>query len=293
MKTLLSIVCALFVMSAFGQRKTTVSTQGNITYQVLEDNPERAYTNFIAPEFGAEVNKTDLSIFLGANARKALVKDFTLEAVGRFDVYSMNAGSATFLVEGGVFLPLMTKEKTKEVPVILSYNPYAGQEYNTDDGKLYNKEETKFIKIPSGRYKNQYGVRGGLHYRSIGAEDDINDIEAGNINLGGIYVGGQMTSQAFVKTKINNDVERFGAGFTRLYFDILILPYSELSRDELSAATNSDGVFGWRVGYQWYLSPHDGDYKFFGNSIFGAELGTRPLSGFMFNFSWAYAFNRS
>ena len=264
-----------------------------ITYNVLEDDPESAYTNFIAPEFGLESNKTDLGVFLGANTRKALVGDFTLEALARFDVYSMNAGSATFLAEGGVFLPLVTKEITKEVPVILSYNPYAGREYNTDDGKLYNIEETKFLKVPAGRYKNQYGLRGGLHYRSIGVEDEINDIQPGNINLGGIYVGGQMTSQAFVKTIINNEAERIGAGFTRLYVDLFVLPYSELSREDLSAASNSDGILGWRVGYQWYISPHDGEYKFFGNSIFGAELGTRPLSGFMFNISWAYALNRS
>ena len=269
-----------------------VSAQ-QISYKVIEDNPESAYTNFIAPEFGLESNKTDLSVFLGANLRKSIVGDFTVEGLARFDVYSMNAESSTFLVEGGMFLPLIKKEKTKEVPVILSYNPYAGREYDTDDGNLYNIEETKFLKVPSGRYKNQYGVRGGLHYRSIGAEDIVNSIEPGNINLGGVYVGAQMTSQAFVKTLINNEAERIGAGFTRLYFDVFVLPYSELSRDDLSGATNSDGVLGWRVGYQWFISPHNGEYKFFGNSVFGAELGTRPLSGFMFNFSWAYALNRS
>lgn len=282
--------CVLLVKA---QRNTTVTSGGSINYRVLEDNPENAYTNFIAPEFGLESNKTDFAAFLGASARQPLFGDFTLEALARFDVVSLNSGAATFQAEGGLYLPLITREKIKPVPVILSYNPYAGKEYNTDDNKLYNVEETKFLKVPSGKYKNQYGARAGLHYRSIGVEDEVNDLEAGNINLGGIYLGGQMTSQAFVKTMINDDVDRIGAGFTRLYFDVLLLPYSELSREELSAASNSDGMLGWRVGYQWFISPHDGEYKFFGNSIFGAEIGTRPLSGFLFNFSWGYAFNRS
>ena len=104
-----------------------------------------------------------------------------------------------------------------------------------------------------------------------------------------------MTSQAFVKALINNDVERIGAGFTRLYGDIFLLPVSTVSTDTLLDAEDikSDGVLGWRIGYQWYISPHEGEYKFFGNSVFGAEIGSRPLSGFMFNFTWGYALNRS
>lgn len=266
-----------------------------ITYKIIEDNPESANTNFIAPEVGLESNSTDLGVFLGANVRKALFSDFTLEGVGRFDVVSFNSGSATFQIEGGLFFPLKSKEVTKEVPVFLSYDPYAGTKYNFDDGKTYNIEETKYIKIPSGKYKNTYGVRSGLHYRSVGIADDIQDLEPGNINIGGIYLGGQMTSQAFVRTIINDDVERIGAGFTRLYADIFILPISTVSNDMLLMAEDikSDGTIGWRVGYQWYISPHEGEYKFFGNSVFGAELGSRPLSGFMFNLYWGYALNRS
>ena len=102
-----------------------------------------------------------------------------------------------------------------------------------------------------------------------------------------------MTSQAFVRTIINDDVERIGAGFTRIYADVMILPLSELSADPLSAVAKPDGMIGWRLGYQWYVSPHEGEYKFFGNSVFGAEIGQRPLSGFMFNLYWALAFSRS
>lgn len=295
MKNILALLLMLNILLSVAQQQTTVTQGERMTYQILEDEPESANTNFIAPEFGAESNSTDLSIFLGANARKAFVGNLTFEGLARFDVYSMNAGSASFQIEAGGFLPLITKEKNKEVPIMLSYNPYAGKQYNTDDGKLYNVEETKYIKVPSGKYKNKYGIRGGLHFRSTGVADDIANLDPGNINLGGLYIGGQMTSQAFVKALINDDVERIGAGFTRLYADILVLPVSTVSDDMLLDAEDlkSDGILGWRVGYQWYISPHEGEYKFFGNSVFGAEIGSRPLSGFMFNFTWGYALNRS
>ncbi len=289
MKTLVNFLFVLTLsLCSFGQ---TTTSGGEITYQVIEDNPESANTNFIAPELGLESNSTDLGVFLGASARKSILKGLTFEGNARYDVVSLNAESVTFQLEGGVFLPLMTKEKSKEVPVFLSYNPYAGRSY--EDNKAYNIEETKYVKIPSGKFKNQYGLRGGLHYRSIGVEDLVQDVDPGNINLGGIYLGGQMTSQAFVKILVNNDVERIGAGFSRVYADIFLLPLSELSRDDIAPAAKSDGVLGWRVGYQWYISPHEGEYKFFGNSIFGAEIGSRPLSGFMFNLTWGYALNRS
>ncbi|MFK7953856.1 MAG: hypothetical protein AB8B73_13505 [Ekhidna sp.] len=281
-KTILFFAASLSFLSLLAQ---------TVSYKVLEDNPEKAYTKFIAPEFGMESNATDLAIFLGANARYGISDKLTLEGAARFDVYSPNSGSPTFLVEAGGFYPLKTQIKNKEVPVILSYNPTAGSGYK--NGQRYTVEETKSITIPSGQYKNQYGVRAGLHYRSIGAQDDINGIAPGNINLAGLYIGGQMTSQAYVKTMINNDVERIGAGFTRIYADIFILPVTGLSDDTLAPATEGDGTFGWRVGFHWYTAPHDGDYKFLGNSILGAELGKRPLSGFMFNITWGYALNRS
>lgn len=270
-----------------------LSTQGQgqkINYRIIEDDPDQANTNFIAPELGMEFNSTDLGVFIGANGRKSISK-LTIEAVVRYDVVNLNSSSATFHAEGGVFLPLNSKIKQKEVPIFLSYNPYAGKVY--DGINTYNIEETKFITVPSGQYKNTFGVRGGIHARSMGVEDEVNSIAPGNILLGGIYGGFQLTSQAYVRAHLDEKEERIGAGFTRLYADILLFPVTELSRSDLEPAAKSDGFIGWRVGYQWYISPHEGEYKFFGNSVFGAEIGMRPLSGFMFNITWGYALNRS
>ncbi|MAE82298.1 MAG: hypothetical protein CMB80_06165 [Flammeovirgaceae bacterium] len=259
-----------------------------ITYQVLEDNPDNAFTKFVAPEWGAESNTTNLSIFVGANARLGLTDIITLEGIARIDAYQLNGKGIGFLLEAGGFMPLKTKIKQKEVPIILSYNPYAGTEYK--DGKKYNIEETKSITIPQGQFKNQLGVRGGIHNRSTSIFDNG---FGGNIFLSGVYLGGQWTSQAFVKTKINNDVERIGAGFTRIYGDLLVLPVSTPDAAANTGDVKSDGILGWRLGYQWYVSPHNGDYKFLANSVFSAEIGHRPLSGFLFNVSWGFAFLNS
>ena len=265
-------------------------TAQSVFYEILEDNPVKAFTKFIAPEFGMEYNATTLSVFAGANGRFALGSKMTLESTARLDLYQLNGPGPGFHLEGGVFLPLTSKIKNKEVPIILSYNPYAGTTY--ENGQKYNIEETKYIKTPNGQYLNTMGVRGGIYNRKTGAENLSGDVSS-TIFLSGVYLGGQFTSQAFVKTKINNDVERIGAGFTRFYGDLLILPVSNIDDPLANEGLKSDGVIGWRVGFQWYVSPHDGDFRFLGPSVFTAEIGNRPLSGFLFNLSWGFAFGNS
>ncbi|REE01753.1 hypothetical protein [Marinoscillum furvescens] len=278
MKTILSLILCFIISSAIGQQ---------VTYQVLEDQPEKAYSKFIAPEFGMDYNATALCIYVGANARYGL-SALDLEGAFRYDVYNGIDGlGGTFLVEGGGFLPLKSFNKQKDVPVILSYNPYADTKY--ENGKKYNIEETKYIKVPDGQYLNQIGVRGGVHYRRLGAQD-MSYTTTSDINLAGVYLGGQFTSQAYVKTRVNNDVERIGAGFSRFYGDVLLLPVSDIANPAANEGLTADGVFGWRVGFQWYVSPHDGDYRFLGPSVFTTEIGKKPLTGFNFNLSWGFAF---
>ena len=61
-----------------------------VTYQVLEDNPDKVYTKFIAPEFGMESNSTNLSFFAGANTRMGLTEAITLEGIARLDLYQIS-----------------------------------------------------------------------------------------------------------------------------------------------------------------------------------------------------------
>lgn len=274
------IITLLLVFSAF------FSSAQQVTYKILEDSPEKAYTKFVAPELGSDYNASNISIYLGANARYGLTDLITLEGIARLDVYQFSGKGPGFHLEAGGFLPLTSKIKQKDIPIILSYDPYAGEKWV--DGRLVTYEETKSINIPNGKYINEVGVRGGLYQRRIGAANMAETVN-GAINLTGVYIGGQWTSQAYLKAKINDDVERIGAGFTRVYGDILVLPISNLSDPLANYNVEADGTFGWRVGFQWYLSPHDGEYKWLSNSVFTAEIGKRPLSGFLFNMSWGFA----
>lgn len=268
----------LFAGVAFSQQ---------VTYQVLENNPAKAYSKYIAPEFGMEFNSSNFSLSLGSTARYALTDLITLEGAGRLDVLQMEGKGLGFLLEAGGYLPLTTKQKVKEAAVVLSYNPTAGTTWQ--NGQQYRVEETKYIKIPDALFENHVGVRGGLYTRKSGTSD-FSETLSSSIMLTGVYLGGQFTSQAYVKTRINNDVERIGAGFTRAYFDFLVLPITELKDPAANDGVKADGLIGWRLGMQWYVSPHDGDYKFLANSIFGTEIGKRPLTGFLFNLTWGFAF---
>lgn len=275
----LSLILILFAC-------TFIATAQSVQYQVLEDHPDKAYTKFVAPEIGFEYNSENISVSLGANARYGITDLLTLEGAIKYDVFQLNGSGAAYHVETGAFLPLTGSIKNKEVPIVLSYDPYAGTTYK--NGQKYNIEETKYIKVPSGQYKRQLGVRGGIYNRSTGIENLTETIST-NIFLMGVYLGGQLTNQAYVKTLVNNDVERIGAGFGRIYGDIILFPVSNLGDETLTDLPKKDGAFGWRVGYQWYVSPHDGDYRFLGSSVFSAEIGSRPLSGFMFNVTWGFA----
>lgn len=262
-----------------------------ISYKILEENPDKAYTNFVAPGIGFEYNATNISVSLGAAGRYNVTEAIALEGNMNYDVVQINGTGAGFLVEAGLFLPLKTTESQKEVPIVLSYNPYAGRKY--ENGKAYNIEETKYIRVPQGRYVKQFGIRGGIHNRNTGVEN-LTGTLASSIFLSGIYVGGQMTNQTYIKTLVNDDVERIGAGFGRFYVDAIFFPVSNLGDENITTGDiKSDGSFGWRVGYQWYVSPHDGDYHYLGRSVFSAELGQRPYAGFMFNVTWGWTvFNR-
>ncbi len=261
----------------------------NISYTVLENDPSKAYTKFVAPEWGAEMSSSNLSILVGANTRMGISDKLTFEGAAQVDLIQVNGSGLGFRLEGGIFFPLKTKTKVKEVPVILSYDPYAGT--TSQNGQSYNVEVTKFLSIPDMDYKDQYGVRGGIYTRNLGVESDGIKAPAASSSLflAGPYVGFQKASQAYVKAKINNDVERIGAGFGRYYADLLILPVRSLGDAAIAPALKKDRPLGWRAGVQWYLDPHDGEYKRLGRTIITAEIGSRAYTGFYLNMTWGFA----
>jgi hypothetical protein len=262
---------------------TLASYSQQVSYRIVESDPTLAFSKFVAPEYGLGYNSTDIGMFLGVSTRLGLTESLTLEGFGRYDVWTINGDGAKYSAEAGIFLPLKKGSKTKDVPIILSYNPYA------DGGVGYRVEETRSITIKDGTYTTELGLRAGLHTAAVGV-GTLGLGDGGTINLGGLYLGGQMTAKTLIKTLINDDVYRYGAGFSRTYVDLFVLPVSELSDPIANDGVKKDGIIGWRAGMQWYVSPHDGEYRFLGRSVIGAEIGSRPLSGFMFNMSWGFAF---
>ena len=260
------------------------------SYTVLENDPEKAYTKFIAPEIGSEYSGVNVSFLVGANARLGISDKLAFEGDAQIDVWQFNGKGLGYHLEGGVFLPLKTKTKIKEVPVILSYDRFADSKY--ENGKNYTIEETKYLTIPDMDYKDQYGVRGGIYTRGLGVESDGVRAAAavGSLSLAGPYFGVQKTSQAYVKTKINDDLDRIGAGFGRYFIDVMLFPVRSLSDETIAPELKKDKFVGWRGGFQWYLDPHDGEYKRLRNSVFTAEIGSRPYTGFYLNFTWGFAF---
>ncbi len=100
--------------------------------------------------------------------------------------------------------------------------------------------------------------------------------------MAGVYIGFQKVTQAFVELLVSGNGltnEKFiGAGFTKMYFDVMILPVTNIADERVLDANERDGTFGFRAGFQWNKNPYD--TPLFGRIVYSAEIGIRPLMGF-------------
>jgi hypothetical protein len=197
-------------------------------------------------------------------------------------VLNMAGKGFSFLTEAGGVLDLRQKQKMDDVPIVLKFEAYAGED---DEGNYYDK--TTYVKV-KGTYLKTKGVRGGMYFKKAGYEPEEGGGESSMI-LGGLYTGLNFNSQALVSTRIDDRMDRIGAGFTRVYVDFLFLPLHTIVDPTLRATADRSRIWGARMGMQWYLDPHDGKFKRFGRSLFSAEAGVRPYTGFYINASWNYA----
>lgn len=273
MKKLLPVLCFSLISGA-AQAQT-----------VLENDPSKAYSKFIAPAVFVDMASDEnlgISLALGADARYAFTPIFDLEGKLYFNVFGVSDRTA-FHAEVGGFYPLGSKEKLKDLKVIVGNELYAG----TDD---YGRdvEEITYVGVSNGKFLNKYGVRAGLYSHTAGLEfenPETFDEEFFTYNLTGIYAGLQFTSQAYVKIDQPGFGKRVGAGFTRYYADVFVLPINSFD----IAGLEKESGLGGRIGMQWYVSPHDGSYHYLGRSVFSAEVGTRPYTSFYLTLGWGYA----
>lgn len=261
---------------------TKVILAQGVSYQLIEDNPEALSENFInldilGLDYGA--NGTDGNVYIGGNVFWSISGSIKLEGLLRLTAFNIKGKGLGLQSETGVFFPLIKNKKVKEVPVIMKTTLFAGRDAN------YNSyDETKYFKV-DGTYKNQIGPRGGLYFKKTGFVYEINGLEgeATSMNLGGAYFGLEKISQAYVKTKVGNEF-KYGAGQTRMYFDVLLLPLRSVA-DPMATDLERDNTLGWRIGFQWNQRPHKTREKFETRPVYTAELGKRPYTGLYINIS--------
>ncbi len=248
-----------------------------VSYQLIEDNPDALSENFINLEllgidYGA--NSTDGNVYVGGNIFWSLSDKIKAEGLMRVTAFNIKGKGLGLQTEAGIFLPLVSKTKKDNVPVILKETAFAGKnEFN----QTY--DEVKFFNV-DGTVKSQIGPRGGIYFKKTGYEAKSAPT---SMTLTGVYFGVEKLTQAFVKTKVG-DTFKYGSGQTRVYFDVLLLPARSID-DPAITDPERDSSFGWRVGMQWNKKPHKTKEGFEKRLVYNGELGKRPFTGFYINVS--------
>jgi hypothetical protein len=256
------------------------------TYQtkVLKDAPGEALDKFIVLDVLAtdiDIDFKSSNIYLGGSAYWPITDKLIIDSHVKLPIVQIGNKGVGITLEPGVYFKLFSKNKTDDVPVVIESEIYADQ--IVKNGKTYNVDTYKFLNA-KGTYTDSYGARGGLYFRQApfaitGA--NFEDESVGS-TLAGVYVGFQKVTQAFLELLVNGngltDEKFVGAGFTKMYFDVMFLPVRNIAGDVAMAANDRDRPFGFRAGFQWNKNPYN--TPFFGRVVYNAEIGIRPLMGF-------------
>ncbi len=250
-----------------------------ISYKIIEDDPEQIKTSFVGVGVGFE-GSNDNSLMFAAPARLALQNGMAVEGIVGFDAYKLSGKGATFLLDGGLYLPMINKTKTKDVRIVTDFETTS----NNFTGE--RTETTTYFEAPA-TIAIDYGPRGGAYFRTAGIEQTV--LADGTFaTMGGIYLGGQMTSKGFVNTEIEGyDDPRAASAFTRIFFDFMVLPVSSIDDTVIANNAKKDKLIGWRTGLQMFGNAHKGAKGFFRKAIYTVELGSRPYTGMYFQFIYA------
>lgn len=271
-KTITALLLCLFGLSLSAQQ---------IEYKILEDNPDKIYSGFVAAGIGLTFNKQYNAMPLAINSRYGM-GSIQLEGALNYDLYKLEGEGTTFLIEAGGFLAMSNSTSSKDVKIVTDYNPYA--DYNAATGE---RTETITFFLAPATVAIERGVRGGVYYQKSGAEGQ-GFSGTTFVNLGGVYVGFQQIAKAYVNTLVNDKVERSASAFTKWYVDVMLLPVSSIADETLNFDTSKDGLIGWRAGIQLFGNAHEGAKGFFRRIIYSADLGSRPISGFNYTFTATY-----
>lgn len=258
------ILCILFLATCF-------QSFTQINYTIIADDPSQIKTNFVGAGIGFE-GSLDNSVVIAAPGRFSLKNGMAVEGIVGFDAYKLSGNGATILIDGGLYLPMGNKTKTKDVKIITDFQ--SSSNYVTG----VRTETTSYFEAPA-TVDMDYGPRGGAYFRTAGIEQ-TGFGEGTFATMGGIYLGGQVTQKAFVNTKIEGmDEPRAASAFTRVFFDVMVLPVSSINDTALPNKAKKDKLIGWRTGLQMFGNAHKDAKGFFRKAIYTAELGSRPHTG--------------
>ena len=283
-------ITSLFILSIFlflNANAQTYQTGNQINVQVMDNSPEKAFTNYIALDILGSDFDWDFrtpAVYAGINGRWDLTSNLTLEGAFR-PTYSFYGDKKWGLTtEANVYYPFNSKTIEKEIKVVTGFSQESDLTTKTSTTKFFNTD---------GDMLRRHGARGGLFYKRSGMQSDAVYPVDTRITQAGIFIGLQQTRQALLKTKINNEYIRYGAGFTRIYADFMLLPGSGIADEQVEQNNEKSRAYGYRVGMQFYVNPHNGEYKLWGASMLNAEIGSLPYIGFYVTVGYAIAiYNR-
>lgn len=259
----------------------TSSFAQSTRYQKTSDNPDDAINTMLSilpvDTYIPSGKYSGLSICLGASGAYGLTSRIGFEGNASTSYVSIRPGGYT-QVEGGAFLNLRMREKTKNTRVILSYSRTSGVNSTTTS--------VSYLEVPA-RVKIATGLRGGLNYSSTGIKTDGIKVAAasGQLNLAGLYAGIQTTNKHLIKTQLQGESEPSPTGaLFKLYADVLLYPVSSISDPFLDSKLPS-GNLGGRAGILWVVAPYTKrqhpNYRAFLHRLnISTEIGSKPVEGF-------------
>lgn len=267
--------------------------QGSVTYKVIKDQPDDAANYWINVGFldmGLASKNMEGYGLLGISLNS--VVNYKNKFGGEFTArkYYLNlSGVSGGNFEIGGYYHLFSKQKVKNQRVVLSSkSSYSG-------GKTYT--ETISMKVP-GTIMRSFGVRAGFTRQKNGYTSDsltsYGHSETAQFRGTGLYAGILLTGQMNLKTHTSEYGIRGFGKVRRTYLDVVFTPVRKLT-DDASGAEIKDkelqpGALGFRLGVE-FLQPEP--RKVQGNAIYQKfEIGSHPLNGYYFMYSFGYNFKR-
>lgn len=281
-KQLLSI--ALFACSIINFAQSSKSVQ----YAKLEDNPELVSDKLVTLHAVGQFGKnTETSIGIEANALFKIRNN--LSVFGSLNYGLINFSDFTsFDLEAGGLLKFKTKDKIKDVKIVMSWSDHSSTSTSRSGSRTYEtttRSQSMSYLEDKAIYRKEMSLRGGAFINRFAQKGSMAlGVENTPLFQTGIFGGIEHSTKAAVITSVDG-VKGITSGLTRLYADALITPINKSNR-----VSNGFGI-GGRAGFCIYMLPNKSknakperldDRQAYNWMFFKSEIGIRPSQGWFF-----------